>query len=92
MARPKNIRRGLPITIQLDEELLTRLNLFLFSEVEGRIPYAAQKRFIEARIQEFFSSKALPLERFNFPAGYFVTGPAAMIDRLQARLEEKEEG
>jgi hypothetical protein len=38
----------------LPEHLAARLELFLWSEVEGKVPQGAYQAFISARIVEFF--------------------------------------
>lgn len=38
----------------LPESIRAKLDLLLFSEVEGRVPHGSYQRFIIERIKEFF--------------------------------------
>lgn len=53
MTRP-NIVRSVPLTTHLPEDIHARLTLYLFSEVEGRVPKGAYAKFFIERINEFF--------------------------------------
>lgn len=52
-----NIIRPTKLTMHLPEDVRARLDLYLFSPLEGRIPKGAYQRFIVERIQEFFSKR-----------------------------------
>jgi len=73
--------------VSMDAGLKQKLELFLWSEVEGRVPKGAQSEFTETRFREFFEHGRLNLERFGFPPGYFVNGPKEMLVELSKRLE-----
>jgi len=45
--------------LHLPESVRTRLDLLLFSELEGRVPKGAYQRFFLERITEFFATKAV---------------------------------
>lgn len=55
--RHPNIIRPIKLTTTIPEDLRLKLDLYLFSDVEGRIPKGAYQDFICARIREFFSLK-----------------------------------
>jgi hypothetical protein len=86
MPKPKAAipKRLLKAYIPMD--LHGRLLLELVSEVEGRIPLGKISQFTEARFREHFEWKSLDLRLYGGPEGFFIRGPAAMIDWLSKRL------
>lgn len=74
------------LTLVLPETLRTRLDLLLFSELEGRVPKGNYQRFFIERLREFFEWRRLDLAPYGFPPGYFVAGPKEIIGRLEASL------
>ncbi len=87
MPRPADIDRPTQLVLMLPTSIRARLDLFLFSSLEGRVPLGAYKAFFIERIQEFFGSRRLELERFGLPAGFYVSGPVEMINALEERLK-----
>jgi hypothetical protein len=83
--RPK-LERPTQLCLKLPESVRAQLDLLLYSELEGRVPLGAYQEFFVERIREFLSWRRLPLERFGFPAGFFVAGPREMIEELERRL------
>lgn len=81
LVRPVKLHTSLP------EDLRTRLDLHLYSDLEGRVPKSAYQRFFTERIQDFFGSRKLSLEPFGFPPGYFISGPREMVAALESRLK-----
>ncbi len=57
MPRAKLINRPRKLTIHLAAEVAEKLELFLFSEVRGKVPEGAYQRFFTERINEFFATK-----------------------------------
>jgi hypothetical protein len=57
MARPKRIIRPIVKNIALPEDLVARIELELFSEIEGKIPFGAQQRFFEKVIREHYAQQ-----------------------------------
>lgn len=55
MPRPKKTTRTIFKNIGLAEDLVARLELELFSEVEGRIPFGAQQAFFERLLRKHFA-------------------------------------
>lgn len=90
MPRQPNVIRPTKLHLGLPEDIRTRLDLFLWSDLEGCVPRGAYQRFIIDRIQEHFNNKRLSLEPFGFPSGFYVSGPAAMIEALTIRLKESQ--
>lgn len=56
MKTPKIIRPS-KLTLHLPEDVRAKLDLHLYSEVEGRIPFGAYQRFLSERINEYFAQK-----------------------------------
>ena len=54
MARPKKTVRTIFKNIGLPEDLVARLELHLFSDVEGRIPQGAQQEFFTKLVRDYF--------------------------------------
>lgn len=55
--RPPNILRPTKLTTYLPEDLRAKLDLHLFSEIEGRVPHGAYSQFLAERVREFFAPK-----------------------------------
>lgn len=55
--RPPNVMRPIQLTTNIPEDLRAKLDLHLFSQVEGRVPHGAYSRFLAERIREFFEPK-----------------------------------
>lgn len=53
--RPANIIPSDRINLHLPVDIKSRLDLHLFSSVEGRIPKGAYSKFFEERVREFFA-------------------------------------
>lgn len=54
--RPPKILRPIKMTLYLPEDLKAKLELHLFSAVEGRVPHGAYSTFIADRTREFFDA------------------------------------
>ena len=61
MPRPRSIRRSRSVHVMLDEELMARVDIELFSLVEHRVPHGAYKAFFEQLLRERFGAR--PEER-----------------------------
>ena len=59
--RRPNIGPSVATNLHLPETVRTRLDLILFSELEGRVPKGAYQRFFLERLQEFFTTKSADL-------------------------------
>ncbi len=55
MARPKKTIRTIFKNIGLPEDLVAKLELHLYSEVEGRIPLGAQQEFFTKLLRDYFT-------------------------------------
>ena len=55
MARPASINKPIEKKLSLDAELVTKVELALFSDLEGRVPYGAWSGLIEQLLREHFN-------------------------------------
>jgi hypothetical protein len=56
--RPPNVLRPTKLTTNLPEDIRAKLDLHLFSPVEGRIPHGAYSKFLAERVKEFFDPQS----------------------------------
>lgn len=54
MSRPKSLTRRIKKNISLPEDIVARMELELFSEVDGRIPVNAQSELIEKLLRQHY--------------------------------------
>ena len=85
MPRPKSLIPGVRLETVLPEDLYAKLKIFLWSEVEGRVPQGKYQEFFCARLREFFDGKRLDLAEWTgMPEEtYFVSGSAESIALLE---------
>ena len=83
--RPK-LDRPVLLHLSLPETVRARLDLFLYSPMETRVPKGAYQGFFLERLREFFDWRRLSLEEKGFPPGSFVAGDKATIDEIERRL------
>lgn len=50
MARPKRIIRTVRIEVRIPIDIAARLDMMLYSEVLGRVPFGARSEFVEGLI------------------------------------------
>ena len=58
MARPRKAIRPVEKNISLPEDLVARVDLELFSELEGKVPFGAWQRYLERLIREDLAKRA----------------------------------
>ena len=61
MPRPAAITPNKSLHTTLNADLAAKLDLLLYSEVEQRVPKGAYQEFLQARIQEYFSTRRIDL-------------------------------
>lgn len=89
MPRKPNIDPPTRLELKLPESLRTKLDLLLFSELEGRVPQGKYQEFFIERLNEFFTSKRLDLTPFEFAPGQYVLGAKPAIDALEQFLQSR---
>jgi hypothetical protein len=90
MAKPRNIVRPVALRTTFPEDIRARLDLYLWSEVEGRVPQGAYQRFLISRIREFFEDASLDIGPWLEPIGppMPVRGSPRAIDALAQHLDK----
>lgn len=58
MPRPRKTLRPISKNIHLPEDIVLQTELFLYSEVEGKVPYGAWQGLIEKLLREHFERVA----------------------------------
>jgi len=74
----------------LPVDLRTKLDLHLYSELEGRVPQGSHQEFLSSRIREFFESETLDLAPYAAgvpPGNQSVRGSPSTIQLLKWILE-----
>ena len=91
--RKPNIEPSIATNLHLPESVRTRLDLLLFSEVEGRVPKGAYQRFFLERLAEFFSTRPLDLSPYvgTLPGERTVRGHPQAIAVLEAALQRAQQ-
>lgn len=89
MGRRPNILRTVSIHTFISEDLRAKLDLHLYSDLEGRVPNGAYRRFLEDRIKEFFERAQLDVSQFTGAAvgNDKVYGAPVVIEHLKQYLE-----
>ncbi len=87
MPRKANVDPPMQLCLKLPASTRTRLDLFLYSELEQRVPQGAYQNFFLERIREFFESRRLDLTPFGLQ-GFYVFGPKDMVEALSKKLKE----
>ena len=90
MPTPRNAIPTIRLTTGLPEDIMDRLNLYLFSDIEGRIPKSAYMDFFSARVREFFDHEKLDLAPYTNgePGAFIVSGPRETIEQLKQLLQK----
>lgn len=90
LSRRPNIVPSSSLHLQLPEDLRARLDLTLFSEIEGCVPRGEYARFFSARIREYFEEPRIDLAPYGMPPGFYIRGPRDMVKALLANLKQGE--
>ena len=84
MPRRPNIDRPVRLELKMRASIRHRLDLWLWSESEQRVPKGKYQEFFEERTQAFFNNARLDLAPFGLEGS--IEGPKDVIAALQARL------
>lgn len=90
--RKPNLEASVATNLHLPESLRTRLDLILFSELEGRVPKGAYQKFFMERLSEYFSTRTADLSAaVGAPPGtHFVRAKPDTILALAASLRSQD--
>jgi hypothetical protein len=84
LGRPPKLLRPVKLNTTLPEDVRAQLEVFLWSPLEGRVPYGAYNTFLLERIREFFSWRRLEIDT---PAGkQTISGPAEALSLIKEAL------
>ena len=91
--RKPNVEPTSSINLHLPETLRVRLDLLLYSELEGRVPKGSYLRFFSARLLEFFEHRTLDLSPFlnALPGVHVVSGKPETLEALRQALTAKQQ-
>lgn len=89
MPRHAPIIKPRRLNLHLPGDLRAKLDLFLFSEVEARVPHGVYQTFFTRRVKEFFETTELDLGVYlnELPGLFTVRGSPECLLRLKSRLE-----
>ncbi len=89
--RRPNTVPTLATNVHFPEPVRARMDLHLFSEVEGRVPLGAYQRFLTPLVQDFFETTLLDLAPYlnTQPGEAYVRGKPAVIEALKRTLESR---
>lgn len=57
MPRPKKTIRTVSVHISLPEDLTAKVQLHLFSDVEGKVPFGKQAEFFTSLVKNYFDAQ-----------------------------------
>lgn len=90
MPRPKNVIPTVKLNLKLPEDIRTRLDIHLYSELEGRVPQGHYQAFFIERCREFFEGRRLDLAPYIpglAPSTFHVFGTPEAISLLESTLK-----
>ena len=89
MSRPRNLDPPVVMEVSLPLTLRTKLDLLLFSEAEGKVPFGAYRDFFSLKIRETLSSESFDLGPVlgEMPGYYIISGRPEVIRKLKSLLE-----
>lgn len=61
MPRVKRVDRPVRLEITLPESVSAAVELELFSDIEGRVPYGARSKLLEQLLRQWLSSRGVSL-------------------------------
>lgn len=91
MGRKASLTPKKPITVWLPEELRTRMDLMLYSELEERVPHGKHSEFLTLLLRHYFEDAELDLSPYmgTLPGEVVVRSSKLEIERLKKHLEKK---
>jgi hypothetical protein len=91
MSPPRNVSPTRLLHTALDERLLAKVDLVLFSKAENRVPKGAYQRFFSRLLSWFFETKEVDLAPYvgSLPGECVVRANEATVLRLVAAFERR---
>jgi hypothetical protein len=87
--RPPLIRPVRPLNVHVDQELITRADLLLYSELESRVPKGAYQKLFNQLLRQWLDSSTLDLAPYSggMPGQQIVSGTAGTVESLKLLLD-----
>lgn len=79
--------QNVTFTVRVPLDLKTRMDLMLYSEVEGKVPYGEHAKFLARRIREYFEWKSLDLAPWGIQTQVY--GDPAALAALETKLKQQ---
>lgn len=91
MGHPINLIPCTPLNTSLPVDVRARLDLHLFSDVEGRVPKGAYQRLLTDLINQYLDNRVLDLAPYfgTLPGIHLVKGSSQTIDLVKASFEAR---
>ena len=88
--RHANLEPSVATNLHLPQSVRDRVDLMLFSELEGRVPKGAYQKFFLGLLGDFFTTRTVDLSReLDLPPGRgLVRAHPDAATALQARLQQ----
>lgn len=89
--RPPLVNPTRALNVHLDEQQAARMDLFLFSELEGRVPKGSYQRFFNDLLRRFFDHQELDLGPFigALPGEHVIRGTPETLAKLSQYFKEQ---
>jgi hypothetical protein len=58
MPKPQKVDRPVEKHVNLPRSLTTKIDLLLFSELEGRVPFGAWSRLVEQLLKDYLTTRS----------------------------------
>jgi hypothetical protein len=90
--RKPSLEPSTTTNLSLPESERARLDILLYSEVEGRVPKGAYRLFFLERLADYFETRALDLSPYvgSLPGERVVRGHPQTLAVLEAALKAKQ--
>ena len=87
------LERSVSTNVHLPETLRARLDLHLFSTLDGRVPKGAYQRFFIERLGEFFSRRVVDIGPLlgQPPGRHLISAKPDTIAAIEAAFQEKQD-
>ena len=86
----RNIVPSRGLHVMIPGNIAAQMDQYLWSDLEGRIPYRAAQRFFTSLLSWFFSTQELDLSPFlgTFPGSAVIRGNEYALTELKRHLTE----
>lgn len=89
MPRRKNLIRPAELHATIPSTEKAKLDLALFSPLEGKIPFGAYQAFVVEAIRMKYEWVGFSLDGYGFPPGSMVRGSKETIEKLRILIQDR---